>query len=111
MLISMPTGTSMILGAFQAILALLLERANSALLDKLMWFKKFASEIFAREPLTSYVAMQNNSRTCAMRGQTKDSPKVQSATIRRSEGRRQHSPPAPTEVIFNACQGIFSTHG
>jgi hypothetical protein len=51
MLISMPTGTSTIFGAFQAILALLLDRANSTLPDKLMLFKKFASEIFAREPL------------------------------------------------------------
>jgi hypothetical protein len=47
MLISMPTGTSTIFGVFQAILALLRNRTNSALRDKLMPFKKFASEIFA----------------------------------------------------------------
>jgi hypothetical protein len=42
MLISMPTGTSTIFGAFQAILALLAVRTNSALLDKLPRQEKFA---------------------------------------------------------------------
>ena len=50
MLISMPTGTSTIFGAFQAILALsffnLFNRTDSALADKLMRNEKFASEIF-----------------------------------------------------------------
>jgi hypothetical protein len=52
MLISMPTGTSTIVGVFQAILALLVDRTNSALANKLMPFKKFASEILLR---TAYV--------------------------------------------------------
>jgi hypothetical protein len=43
MLISMPTGTSTILGAFQAILALLANGANFALPDKLLRKEKFAS--------------------------------------------------------------------
>jgi len=50
MLISMPTGTSTIFGAFQAILALsffnFFNRTDSALADKLMRNEKFASEIF-----------------------------------------------------------------
>jgi hypothetical protein len=49
-LISMPTGTSTIFGVFQAILALLLNRTNSALTDKLMRNEKFASEIFCHNP-------------------------------------------------------------
>ena len=46
MLISMPTGTSTILGVFQAIWLSLFNRTNFALPSKLMPFKKFASEIF-----------------------------------------------------------------
>jgi hypothetical protein len=42
----MPTGTSTIFGVFQAILALLLNRTNSARWDKLMRIENFASEIF-----------------------------------------------------------------
>ena len=51
MLISMPTGTSTIFGVFQAILALLFNRTNNALADKLMRNEKFASEIFHRKPV------------------------------------------------------------
>jgi hypothetical protein len=43
MLISMPTGTSTIFGAFQAILALLGERTSIALINKLPRPEKFAS--------------------------------------------------------------------
>jgi hypothetical protein len=47
MLISMPQGTSTIFGAFQAILALLLETGRtSALAIKVARQEKFASEIF-----------------------------------------------------------------
>jgi hypothetical protein len=46
MLISMPTGTSTIFGVFQAILALLLKPDELRPGDKLIPFKKFASEIF-----------------------------------------------------------------
>jgi hypothetical protein len=47
MLISMPTGTSMIFGAFQAILALLDVKPDVLRpADKLIQIKKFASEIF-----------------------------------------------------------------
>jgi hypothetical protein len=47
MLISMPTGTSTIFGVFQAILALLANRTNSALAHKLIRNENFASEIFS----------------------------------------------------------------
>ena len=57
MLISMPTGTSTILGVFQAILALLLNRTHSRPRIKVMLIKKFASEIFGKA-LAFYVAMQ-----------------------------------------------------
>jgi hypothetical protein len=46
MLISMPTGTSTILGVFQAIWLSLLNRTNSALPNKVIRNEKFASEIF-----------------------------------------------------------------
>jgi hypothetical protein len=46
-LISMPTGTSTIFGAFQAILALLQKRDNPPIAYKLARNEKFASEIFA----------------------------------------------------------------
>jgi hypothetical protein len=46
MLISMPTGTSTILGVFQAILALLVKSDELALPNKLLRKEKFASEIF-----------------------------------------------------------------
>jgi len=46
MLISMPTGTSTIFGAFQAIVTLLPNGTTSALIIKLTWMEKFASEIF-----------------------------------------------------------------
>jgi hypothetical protein len=49
MLISMPTGTSTIFGVFQAILALLANRTNSALVLKVIGNEKFASEIFSPE--------------------------------------------------------------
>jgi hypothetical protein len=42
-LISMPTGTSTIFGVFQAIMALLVKRTNSALASKLLPNGKFAS--------------------------------------------------------------------
>jgi hypothetical protein len=46
MLISMPTGTSTIFGAFQAILALLIETDELRPLVKVARIEKFASEIF-----------------------------------------------------------------
>jgi hypothetical protein len=46
MLISMPTGTSTIFGAFQAILAILAKPDQPALPDKVIGIGKFASEIF-----------------------------------------------------------------
>ena len=51
MLISMPTGTSTIFGAFQAIWHSFWNRTNSALTDKLIGKEKFASEIFCLKPL------------------------------------------------------------
>ena len=71
MLISMPTGTSTIFGAFQAILALsffnFFNRTDSALADKLMRNEKFASEIFFKLALTlsAYAAPRKTSRLCA----------------------------------------------
>jgi hypothetical protein len=50
MLISMPTGTSTIFGAFQAILALLANRTTSALAIKLPRKENFANEIFYYKP-------------------------------------------------------------
>ena len=47
MLISMPTGTSTIFGAFQAIRRSFCYRTNFALGHKVLRIKKFASEIFA----------------------------------------------------------------
>jgi hypothetical protein len=52
----MPTGTSTILGVFQAILALLSNRTNFVLFNNLVSFEKFASEIFGRNPMCCYVA-------------------------------------------------------
>jgi hypothetical protein len=50
MLISMPTGTSTILGVFQAILALLVKWDEFALPTKVLRKEKFASEIFCHFP-------------------------------------------------------------
>ena len=50
MLISMPTGTSTILGVFQAILALLVKWDELALPNKLLRKEKYASEIFCYLP-------------------------------------------------------------
>jgi hypothetical protein len=46
MLISMPTGTSTIFGAFQAIWLSFLNRTTGALIHKLPRMEKFASGIF-----------------------------------------------------------------
>jgi hypothetical protein len=46
MLISMPTGTSTIFGAFQAISALLQRRDDLPLGHNVTWNAKFTSEIF-----------------------------------------------------------------
>ena len=61
MLISMPTGTSAILGAFQAIVALLADRTISVplVINKLARREKFASEIFVHKPAHALVAAQN----------------------------------------------------
>jgi hypothetical protein len=58
MLISMPTGTSTIFGAFQAIRLSFLNRTNSALGDKVLRIRKFASEIFGRKSLPIHAASQ-----------------------------------------------------
>jgi len=52
----MPTGTSTILGVFQAILALLVNRTNFVLPNDVVLFEKFASEIFGGKPLSCYAA-------------------------------------------------------
>jgi hypothetical protein len=51
MLISMPTGTSTILGAFQAIRLSFLNRTTFALTDKVTRIAKFASGIFVAKNL------------------------------------------------------------
>jgi hypothetical protein len=58
MLISMPTGTSTIFGAFQAIWLSLQTGRISALAIKLPCEKKFASEIFLVKLATNIVAVQ-----------------------------------------------------
>ena len=59
MLISMPTGTSTIFGAFQAILALLANGTNfPPSLPKLPRKPKFASEIFCDKPVGVAFATQ-----------------------------------------------------
>jgi hypothetical protein len=60
MLISMPTGTSTIFGAFQAILALLAYRTTSALSVKLPCKEKFASEIFCYKPPRVILLQRDN---------------------------------------------------
>jgi len=61
MLISMPTGTSTIFGAFQAISALLLEQGElPPSCDKVMRKEKFASEIFRPPAGIIFAAMQND---------------------------------------------------
>jgi hypothetical protein len=65
MLISMPTGTSMIFGVFQAILALsFVWRTVSILARKLLPNENFASEIFLLQ-------RKRNSQFCAASCQTK----------------------------------------
>jgi hypothetical protein len=58
MLISMPTGTSTIFGVFQAILALLVDRTNLVLSDKVIRNEKFASEIFLSGISPVFAALQ-----------------------------------------------------
>jgi hypothetical protein len=71
MLISMPTGTSTILGVFQAILALLVKWDELVLPGKLLRKEKFASEIFAHFPCVFMLHRKRNSQFCAARCQTK----------------------------------------
>jgi hypothetical protein len=72
----MPTGTSTIFGVFQAILALLLNRTNSALADKVMRNEKFASEIFCHKPAYFMLQRKMNSRIFATSRQNKDESTV-----------------------------------
>jgi len=60
MLISMPTGTSTIFGAFQAILALLLNGHELPSAIKLPRDEKFASEIFGRKTAGRFVRRNIN---------------------------------------------------
>jgi hypothetical protein len=71
MLISMPTGTSTILGVFQAILALLVKWDELALPTKVLRKEKFASEIFCHFPERFMLHRKRNSRLRATRCQTK----------------------------------------
>jgi hypothetical protein len=59
MLISMPTGTSTIFGVFQAILALLARPGECRPSYKLLRKEKFASEIFGRNAVSFYAALQD----------------------------------------------------
>jgi hypothetical protein len=72
MLISMPTGTSTIFGVFQAILALLVDRTNFVLRDKVVRNEKFASEIFCLRSRLLLLHCKKSSRSFAARAQTKD---------------------------------------
>jgi hypothetical protein len=71
MLISMPTGTSTILGVFQAILALLVKWDELALPNKLLRKEKFASEIFCYFTAVFMLQRKRNSRLRAICCQTK----------------------------------------
>jgi hypothetical protein len=67
MLISMPTGTSTIFGAFQAILPLLIKiGTTSALGYKVMRIEKFASEIFFISADLLMLQRKRNSLICAI---------------------------------------------
>jgi hypothetical protein len=69
MLISMPTGTSTIFGAFQAILALLANGTNfPPSLPKLPRKPKFASEIFCDKPVRVCFATQKRPTAPAWSG-------------------------------------------
>ena len=65
MLISMPTGTSTIFGAFQAILALLVKPDELRPVVKVARIEKFASEIFCYKPAVFMLHRNRNSRFCA----------------------------------------------
>jgi hypothetical protein len=72
MLISMPTGTSTILGVFQAIMALLFATGRTPPANKLLPREKFASEIFSFAQLfTLYCTAEGNLLNCAAPDQTK----------------------------------------
>ena len=58
MLISMPTGTSTILGAFQAICFSLDAGRHSGIRIKVLRIEKFASKIFCLEPPCVYAALR-----------------------------------------------------
>jgi hypothetical protein len=60
MLISMPHGTSTIFGVFQAILALLANWDDTALVVKLPRDEKFANEIFCHEVPADLAATQQS---------------------------------------------------
>jgi hypothetical protein len=73
-LISMPTGTSTIFGAFQAILALSLQTGRtSALTIKLPRKEKFASEIFCYKPPRVILLQRDSALWNCLR--LKDQPK------------------------------------
>jgi hypothetical protein len=109
-LISMPTGTSTIFGVFQAILALLLNRTNSVLADKVMRNEKFASEIFCHKPLSFMLHRKMKSQICAARRQNKGGS-IGSELLRQIRMLTVAGFPtaAPTEVDFAQCRGISST--
>jgi hypothetical protein len=65
MLISMPTGTSTIFGAFQAILALLLNPDELRPPVKVARAEKFASEFFYNKSGVFMLHRNRNSRLCA----------------------------------------------
>ena len=66
MLISMPTGTSTILGVFQAILAFLVKWDELTLPGKLVRKEMFASEIFLSYPTGFMLQRKRNSRLRAV---------------------------------------------
>jgi hypothetical protein len=69
MLISMPTGTSTILGVFQAILALLVDRTSFSVPHKVVRNENFASEIFCLRISPVYAAMQKKLTQLCSAGQ------------------------------------------
>jgi hypothetical protein len=123
MLISMPTGTSMIFGVFQAISALLVGRTNSVLPDKLVRNEKFASEIFSHSS-RCFAALRRLHVVLRPEGQTKagstGSKSAVAIVMGSFAGQRNNRvknveevqllPVSPNHVDLDPCRGISSTH-
>ena len=107
MLISMPTGTSTILGAFQAICFSLDAGRHSGIRVKVLRIEKFASKIFCRELRSVYVASQKDfTGLCGFTRSKQRGIKrfavVRNATI--GDFRSDGVLPAPIKERVNDCE-------